>query len=482
MAELARRAGLRTLWDLSLVGSNPTLGILKFMEINPFIFRAYDIRGVFGKDLTKEVFQKIGFVIGKKGEKVLVGQDIRTHGKILSQGLISGLQKQKSKVFYCGKCSFGLCLFSGQKIKADKILFITASHLSSEWNGLKPFHGDGEPFSSKEIERIKNKVLKIWVRKIEFKKPKPKTINLKREYILDLLKKFPLVRKANLKIVADYGNGSVGLVGPKTFEAFGLKTINLFFEPNSNFPNRLPEPNFEATKILREKVIKEKADFGVAFDGDGDRGIIIDDKGRYLSGNQVGIILGKFLLKEEKRKKIVKTVACSMAVEDELGALGAKIIESPVGHNFVISNCKKEKAILGIEESSHIVMPKYYLFDDAILIPLKIAEILVKTGKKLSEIVDGIKIYPFEEIVFDCPDEKKFLVVDKLKEAFLEKYSNISFLDGIKVNFDSGWVLIRASNTSPKIRLYVEAKTKEKLEKIKKEFSENLSLWIQQLS
>jgi len=452
------------------------------MKTNPFIFRAYDIRGIFGKDLTKEVFQKIGFAIGKKGEKVLVGHDIRSHGKILSQGLISGLQKQKSKVFYCGKSSFGLCLFSGQKIKADKILFITASHLPSEWNGLKPFHQDGEPFSSKEIEKIKNKVLKIEEKEIEFKKPKPKIINLKKEYILDLLKKFPLLKKANLKIVADYGNGSVSLVGPKIFKAFGLKTINLFSEPDPNFPNRSPEPTFEATKILRERVIKEKADFGVAFDGDGDRGVIIDDKGRYLSGNQIGIILGKFLLKEEKRKKIVKTVACSMAIKEELEPLGAKIIESPVGHNFVISMCKKEKAILGIEESSHIVMPKYYLFDDAILIPLKIAEILVKTGKKLSKIVDEIKIYPFEEIVFDCPDEKKFLVVDKLKETFLKKHLNISFLDGIKVNFDFGWALIRASNTSPKIRLYVEAKTKEDLEKIKNEFTNNLLSCIQQLS
>jgi phosphomannomutase / phosphoglucomutase len=451
------------------------------MKINPFIFRAYDIRGVFGKDLTKEVFQKIGFIIGKEGEKILVGNDIRAHGKILAQGLISGLEKKKSKVFYCQKSSFGLCLFSGQKIKAKKIFFITASHLPSEWNGLKLFYGDGEPYSSKEIEKIKNEVLKIEKKEIEFKKPKAKKIDLKKEYVLDLLKKFPLLKKANLKIVTDYGNGSVSLVGPKIFKSFGLKIINLFSKPDPKFPNRSPEPTFEATKILRKKVVKEKADFGVAFDGDGDRGVIVDDKGRYLSGNQIGIILGKFLLKEEKRKKIVKTVACSMAVKEELEALGAKIIESPVGHNFVISISKKEKAILGIEESSHITMPKYYLFDDAILIPLKIGEILVKTKKKLSEIVDEIKIYPFEEIVFDCDDQKKFLVIEKLKEDFAKKYSKISFLDGTKISFDFGWALIRVSNTSPKVRLYLEAKTKEKLEEIKKEFSNQILTCIKQL-
>jgi len=450
------------------------------MQINPFIFRAYDIRGIFGKDLTKEVFQKIGFAIGKKGEKVLVGHDIRSHGKILAQGLISGMEKKKSKVFYCGKSSFGLCLFSGQKIKAKKILFITASHLPSEWNGLKPFHGDGEPFSSKEIEKIKNEVLKIEKKEIEFKKPKAKKINLKKEYVLDLLKKFPLLKKANLKIVADYGNGSISLVGPKIFKAFGLRTINLFSKPDPKFPNRSPEPTFEATKILREKVIKEKADFGVAFDGDGDRGVIVDDKGRYLSGNQIGIILGKFLLKEEKRKKIVKTVACSMAVKEELESFGAKIVESPVGHNFVVSRCKKEKAILGIEESSHIVMPKYYLFDDAILIPLKIGEILVKTKKKLSEIVDEIKIYPFEEIVIECPDRKKFEVVENLTKKLKKEYKKVNTLDGVKVIFDFGWVLIRPSNTSPKIRLYVEAKTEKKLKFLKEKFKKILEKWIKQ--
>jgi len=450
------------------------------MKINPLIFRAYDIRGIYKKDIDEDIFRKIGFVLGKKNKKFLVGHDIRKSGKNLAMALIEGLVTSGSKVFFCGKSSFGLCFFSGFKLKVDKTLFVTASHLPKEWNGLKINFGDGEPVSSKEIEKIRDKVLKIEGKEIKFKKPKFKKVNFKKEYIKTLLEKFPLLKKKKLKIVLDCGNGATSLVAPKVFKNFGFEVIELFCKEDPNFPNRDPEPTFEATKILREKVISEKADLGVAFDGDGDRGVIIDDKGRYLSGNQVGIILGKDILKESKNKKIVRTVSCSIAIDEELKKYGAKIIETPVGHTFVISAVKKNKAVLGIEESNHIVIPKYFLFDDAILIPLKIAEILIKEKKKLSEIVDQIKIYPFEEIVFKCPDEKKFEVVKILAEKFKKEYKRVNTLDGVKVIFDFGWILIRASNTSPKIRLYLEAKTKEKLKFLKDKFSKIIKKWIKQ--
>jgi len=450
------------------------------MKINPSIFRAYDIRGIYGKDLNENLFKKIGFVLGRKNEKFLVGHDIRKSGKKLAMALIEGLVTRNSKVFFCGKSSFGLCYFSGFKLKVDKTLFVTASHLPKEWNGLKINFGDGEPVSSKEIEKIKDKILKIQERKIKFKKPKFKKVNLKKEYIKELFQKFPILKNKKLKVVLDCGNGATSLVAPKIFKKFGFETIELFCQPDPNFPNRDPEPTFDSTKILREKVLKEKADFGVAFDGDGDRGVIIDDKGRYLNGNQVGIILGKDILKESKNKKVVRTVSCSMAIDEELKKYGAKIIETPVGHTFVISQVKKEKAVLGIEESNHIVIPNYFLFDDAILIPLKIAEILIKEGKKLSEIVNEIKIYPFEEIFFECPDEKKFEIVKILAKKFKKEYKKVNTLDGVKVIFDFGWVLIRASNTSPKIRLYVEAKTKQKLKFLKDKFSKILKKWIKQ--
>jgi len=450
------------------------------MAVNPLIFRAYDIRGVYKKDINEEVFRKIGFVIGEKDKEFLVGHDIRSSGKKLAMALIEGLVARGSKVFFCGRSSFGLCFFSGFKLGVHKTLFVTASHLPKEWNGLKISYGDGEPVPSKYIEKIKNEVLKIEEKEITFKKPKFKNVNFKREYLETLFQKFQFLRKGRLKVVLDCGNGATSLIAPRVFKKLGFETVELFCKPDPNFPNRDSEPTFEATKILREKVISERADFGVAFDGDGDRGVIIDDKGRYLSGNQVGIILGKDILRESRNKKVIRTVSCSMAIDEELTKFGAKIIETPVGHTFVISGVKKHRAVLGVEESNHIVIPQYFLFDDAALIPLRVAEILIKEKKKLSEIVDEIKIYPFEEIVIPCPDERKFQVVKALSEKFKKEYKKVNTLDGVKVIFDFGWILIRASNTSPKIRLYVEAKTEKKLQFLKEKFSKILKQWIKQ--
>lgn len=440
------------------------------MNINPFIFRAYDIRGVYGKDLNEEIFRKIGFILGKDKGKFLVGNDVRKSGENLAKSLIQGLQTAGAEVVYTGTVSFGLCLFSGWKLKTDKTLFVTASHLPPDWNGLKMYFGDGEPFSSEMIERLRDGVIASQKEEIAFNNPEIEKVDFKKEYISYLLEKFSIIKEKQLKTFIDCGNGSVSLIGPEIFDKFGFKNTKIFCNPDILFADRESDPTIEATKILQEKVVEEKADFGVAFDGDGDRGVIIDDKGRYLNGNQVGVILGKSFLSESKGK-IVKTVSCSMSIEEELKPLGAEIIETPVGHTFIISECKKQNALLGVEESGHIVMPSYFLFDDAILIPLKIAEIIVKEKKRLSEIVDQIKIYPFQEIVFDCPDENKFAVIENLKQKFQKEYDKVNTLDGVKVYFDYGWILVRVSNTSPKIRLYVEAKDEQNFKSLKDKFS-----------
>jgi len=442
--------------------------------INPYIFRAYDIRGIFGKDFTQELIEKIGFVLGKKKERFVVGKDIRKSGGKVADSLISGLVAAGAKVSYLGTTSFGETLFAGWKLKKDKTLFITASHLPSEWNGLKLFYGDGEPFTQNEITKLRDEVIEISSKKIKKLKTKVEKINIKNQYFDFLLKKFRKLKKNNLKVALDCGNGSMSLTAPKLLKKFGFSVLKLYCRPDSNFPNRDLEPTFESTKALREKVIKEKADFGIAFDGDGDRGVVIDNKGRHLRGDQIGIILVKNLFKKSKNKKIVATVTCSQILEEELSPLGAKITRVPVGHTFVISSCKKYKASLGIEETSHIVMPQYFLFDDAILIPLKIAEIILEEKKKLSEMIDEIKIYPFEELKFDCPDQIKFQVVKNLKRKLLKAYKKVNTIDGVRIDFDYGWILIRPSNTSPKIRLYVEAENQVKLKKLKQKFSQVL--------
>jgi phosphomannomutase/phosphoglucomutase len=444
------------------------------MKINPYIFRAYDIRGIYKKDIDQDLFRKIGFVLGKKNQKFLVGNDIRSSGKSLSKALMEGLFSAGAKVTYVGTTSFGETLFAGLKLKADKTLFVTASHLPAEWNGLKLYYGDGEPFSEDEIKKVRDGVIKLDQKNIKVSKSlkKPKKVNIEKDYLNFLLNRFKNLKNNNLKIVVDCGNGSTSVIAPKVFKKIGFRVVELYCKPDSSFPNRDPEPKRESIKELVKKIKSEKADFGVAFDGDGDRGAIVDDKGRYLDGNQIGIILGKDIISSFKKGKIIKAIACSMSVEEELKPLGAEIIEVPVGHTHIISGTKKNKAVLGMEETCHIVIPEYFLFDDAVLIPLKIAEILYKNKKKLSNLVDEIKNYPYEEIVFDCDDDKKFEVMENMAISFEKLYGKgkVNRLDGIKLSFPYGWILIRASNTSPKIRLYIEAKNKEKFNFLKNKF------------
>lgn len=444
------------------------------MKINPHIFRAYDIRGVYGKDLNEEIFWKIGFVLGKKKKKIVVGNDIRKSGKNLAQALMKGLATSGAKVIYVGTTSFGETMFAGWKLKAHINLFITASHLPPEWNGIKLYYGNGVSFLEKEVMAIRDRVMKLDVKKIRPIKIQFKKIDIRKEYSNFIFKKFSIIKDNNLRIILDCRNGSTSISAPKIFKKIGFEVIKLNCSPDPNFRNVNPEPTYESTKDLREKLLKEKASFGVAFDGDGDRAVIIDDKKRYLSGNQIGTIIGNSILETAKNKKIVMSIASSIVAEKELKNSGAKIIKVPVGHSYLTFNCKKYNACFGMEESGHIVMPQYFWFDDALPIPLKITEILFKKRKKLSELVNQIEIYPYEEIVFDCPDQKKFIVVDNLVKKFKREYKKVNTLDGVKVSFDYGWILIRASNTSPKIRLYIEAKTKEKLNSLKEKFSQIL--------
>jgi len=159
-----------------------------------------------------------------------------------------------------------------------------------------------------------------------------------------------------------------------------------------------------------------------------------------------------------------------MAIDTEFAPHSAKIITTPVGHTFVGEAVKREGAVIGIEESGHVFIPEYAYYDDALFVPLKIMEILSSSKRKLSEIADEHPIYPFEEIVFKCVDSEKFKIIDRFKEKLSKKYLDTNTLDGVKVNFDDGWTLVRAANTSPKIRLYVEALSQKRFEDLKKEF------------
>ncbi len=445
------------------------------------IYREYDVRGIYGKDLDEDIMKSIGKAAAvftrKNGwvDRIVVGNDVRTSSPSLSEALAKGIISEGVNVIDAGTSSFGTCLFSGFKLKSALTLYITASHLPPEWNGIKIYTGEGIPIPPAIIKKIIDDDEET---KTEYMGSVEKA-NLKKDYVDFLKSKFKINKK--LKIAIDCGNGSTCLAAPDIFEALGFEVTKLFCNVDPKFPNRPSDPSINNITKLIETVKRGSYDLGVAFDGDGDRAAVVDDKGRVLTGNELGSVIGKHILKN-KKGNIVITVACSMSMESNLKKLGGNIIRVPVGHTFVISKCKDADALMGVEESGHMVMPEYLTFDDAILIPLKIAEIIADSGKSLAEHYDELTVYPFEEIVFACPDNTKFNVVQNLLKEFREIYENITDMDGVRLDFEDGWILVRASNTSPKIRLYVEAMTKERLEELKETFSGILNNEIMKVS
>ena len=439
-------------------------------EIPAHIFRAYDIRGIFNDDLYPETILKIGSALGtyarERGEEsFIVGNDIRTSSPLLAHALISGLLSSGVNVTSVGTTSFGICAFSGWLLKKDIIAYVTASHLPPEWNGVKLYTGEGIGFSADENEEIRDRVLEGKGATVSWDDVGTyDEADLRDKYIEYLSGRFGFERDGfKGEIVLDCGNGSMGLVALDIMKRLNLKTDALFLNPDPSFPNRPSEPTEESLGVLKAEVQRKKADFGAAFDGDGDRVALIDDKGRLLSAEQCGVIIAKDLL-EERKGTILANVECSMLIERELEKLGGKIERIPVGHTFLTKEASKRNAVLGIESSGHYVIPSFFPFDDAMIIPLKIAEIVVKTGKKLSELVDKLPMFPKERKNLQCDDAVKFELMRVLAERLVNEYGadRINTLDGIRIDLkEEGWALIRASNTSPLIRVTVEGVTEE---------------------
>ena len=447
------------------------------------IFRAYDIRGIYNEDLPPEVMYKIALALGGlsgevyHGNKIAVGSDIRTSSDPMRITLISGLLAAGMEVTDLGTAPFGEVLFGGWKLGVDVTAFVTASHLPPEWTGLKLYTGEGVGFPEEQILDLKRRVLADELQRVNWDGLKPMESRSFNQAYIDFMKEhFKLDNPVSA--VLDCGNGSACLTAPAIFDAVGISTERLYCEVDPRFPNRSSEPNEESLRDLSIKVKELGVSFGIGFDGDGDRGVIVDDTGRVLTADIVGMIIGQNMLKN-RSGVVLANVESSMGVEKILEPLGADVRRIRVGHTFLTLEAKEQGAILGIERSGHMVLPEYFLFDDAMLIPLKVAEILSRSDKKLSELVDGIPMYPKKTINFHCPDAFKFKVIGSLQKKFGESYERVNTMDGVRVDLDEGWALARCSNTEPTIRLTVEASREDVLEKLATDFKNALDAEIE---
>lgn len=447
------------------------------MEINKYMFREYDIRGVYGKDIDEEVSYLIGRAFGTKlirlGKDItLVGYDNRFSSPVIEKNLVEGITDSGVNVVRLGLVTTPMYYYGWDLLKIHCGMMITASHNPKDDNGFKfSYNGIHNAFgkSSEELyEMIINKDF------IDKEKGTIKNVDIRAEYLKMITSGIKLGNNKR-KIVYDCGNGTTSIVADDIFNTFKDKIdlVPLFNTSDANFPNHHPDPAVEENlEKLKEKVLETHADAGIAFDGDGDRVGIITNTGKFLSIDKYMILIWRDLVNKNVEKKTFYDVKCSLALKEELDKLGVKNEFYRTGNSYTKAKSTEGNYPFGGELSGHVFFrDKFNGYDDGIYAGLRLIEILTKTNKSIEQLLEGIPEYESTpEIKIPTEDNIKFKVIDNIKKYCQEKNYKVLLIDGVKVFFDDASALVRASNTGPNITTRFEAKTKEKLELIQKEF------------
>jgi phosphomannomutase len=437
------------------------------------IFREYDIRGVYNKEFDRDFAYLLGRAyaqyffekFGKKNLTVSLGHDARVSSPEIKTSLSKGLQDSGVRVIYIGLITSPISYFSTFEIEGlDGAVMITGSHNPPDYNGFKISVGKSTIFGE-EIQNLRKIIEKgIFVDG----KGSEEAHDIFPRYINRYKKEFGIIK--DLKVVLDCGNGAAGCVVRNLFESVGLKPTILFEEPDGRFPNHHPDPTVEKNlKWLAEAVIKEGAALGIGFDGDADRIGIVDHTGKMLYGDELMVLVSRSILTEQKGAKIIGDVKCSDRLYDDIKKHGGNPIMWKTGHSLIKEKIKIEKAPFGGEMSGHIFFAdRNYGYDDALYAGLRVCEILSKSGKTIPELMAGLPpAFNTPEIRIDTTEEKKIAIVEKLKSQFPgSKDYSTNLIDGVRISFNDGWALARASNTQPVLVLRFESWTRAGLDRI----------------
>ena len=436
-------------------------------SINPQIFREYDIRGIVGTDLTPASVTSIGKAIGTyirrgNGKKMILGRDVRSSSVEFCNILSKALNSTGCNVIDIGMVPTPVLYFALHHFNADGGVMITGSHNPPEFNGFKISQG----FHSLYGEKVQELKGLIEVNDFEVGTGITQQQPVLAEYMEKICSILEIPRK--IKVVVDGGNGCFGIVGPDLLKKLGQTPIELFSEPDGTFPNHHPDPTVsEHLTDLIEKVRLENAELGIGFDGDADRIGVVDEKGNILWGDQLLTIFARDILSRNPGATIVGEVKCSQNLYKDIKKHGGVPVMAAAGHSLIKNKMRETGALLAGEMSGHICFAdNYYGFDDAIFAACRVLQIVAQSNTKVSEMLADLPETAYTpEIRIDCPDDQKFKIVRELTEIFREKYEVID-IDGVRVNFDDGWALIRASNTQPVLVLRLEAVTKERLKEL----------------
>jgi phosphomannomutase / phosphoglucomutase len=450
-------------------------------DIDHRIFRAYDIRGKAHEQLTPDACFLIGQAFGtelfertgKDHPSVCVGRDARTHGPELEDALVRGLVTAGCRVVLIGQTPSPINYFTVCTEELDGGVQVTASHNPPEDNGLKLSLKDAEAFSGQDLQDLRVRIAERRLREAEGSTEAFDAVTPYTFYLTSLFDDCG----AGLRIGVDGGNGIAGPVACSVLETVGADVTGLFIEPDGTFPNHAADPSKHDTlQDLQSAVREHKLDIGLAFDGDGDRLGVVDETGTVRSADDVLLLLAQDHLSRFPDSPVVFTVSNSGVLQSEIAAWGGRPVMCKVGHSFVEHAMREHESLLGGEQSGHFFCGEdYFGFDDALVAALRLLLILKNSGKTISELCAAFpRVHQAQERRPSVPDEHKFRIVDEVSRHF-DALHDIITLDGVRIEFgDGSWAGIRASNTSPRISICIEARSPERLAEIEETVLEHL--------
>lgn len=443
-------------------------------EINKNIFREYDIRGVYGVDLNEDVAYTLGKSFGtyikKQGvNKTIIGHDNRLSSPILSNGLIEGILSTGVDVLDIGLVTTPMYYYARKCYKMKTGIMITASHNPKDDNGFK--------MAFDEIANAYGPLIMdfrdfTFAGNFDEGQGNLEHADIKEEY-MNLVASSLNMGTKKIKAVLDCGNGTGSIIIKDIFDKLGIEYYPLYCDSDGNFPNHHPDPSVAKNMASLSSKVKELGyDIGIGIDGDADRVGIVDENGDIIPADLYMLIVARNIVNKMKNKQLMFDIKCSKTLIDELVKLGIEPVMYRTGNSYTCRKMKEGDFDFGGEYSGHIYFrDRWPGIDDGIYAGLRMIEILSHTDKKLSDLLDNInKYYSTEEIKLKVDDDIKFDVVNKVKDYATNKGYDTNTIDGVRVNFDYGWALVRASNTGPNITMRFEANSHENLEKLQNEF------------
>jgi len=450
------------------------------MQVNPVIFREYDIRGTVDTELSEEFARLLGRAYATLAKehgqnRIGVGHDCRLSSPGYAQALAEGLADGGIDVVLTGMGPTPQLYYAVFANDLGGGIQVTGSHNPPDMNGFKILLGK-QTLSGPQIQDLKVRCEKVLAQAPTGTRGTISNLEVRHSYIKSIIENSKShMGSRKLKVVVDAGNGVGGLVGPDVLRALGVEVIELFCDPDGRFPNHHPDPTeLKNIKDLVAAVKSHRADFGIGWDGDADRIGVVDERGEPVFGDMLLLIYGRAILAEKPGATIIGDVKCSSQLFDDLNARGAKAIMWKTGHSLIKSKLEETNGDLAGEMSGHIFFKhRYYGFDDALYSSARLVEIMSHHTGPLSSLLSGLKpMLSTPEMRVDCPEAIKFKIASAAQDAFKE--FKVDTIDGVRVTFDKGWGLVRASNTQPVLVMRFEAESAELLESYKKTVIERI--------